>query len=275
VIERVNGIDLAFDEWGSGEPPMVLLHGFTASRLDWADVAVDLARDRRVLAYDQRGHGDSTHSGKPESYTLSLLVDDLEGFATVRDLVPFDLIGHSLGGVVAMRFAVSHSRLLRSLVLVDATAAPVEPVPAEVVCRLAEVGRQRGMAALADLLDRIGDRGVGTPDERQRKRAHRNVSCTDVEAFAALGVELGCYDSMHDRLAMLNLPITVIRGAYDTPVQADSEALAAAIPGCVVDVIPDAAHAPHEEKPAAWLAVARAHLARTEQWYRRDTQAHD
>jgi len=264
MIVRSGEVDLVFDEWGCGDPPLVLLHGFANSRADWADVAPALAADRRVIAYDQRGHGDSTKIGRRDSYSISHLVDDLAFFIAERRLAPIDLLGHSLGGIVAMRFAAAHCERLRSLILTNAAAAPVAPVAAPAIERLAAIGRERGMASLADFLGGIRDRGPQSVpvDAVQRERARRNIARADVEAFAALGVEIGSYDSVLAAMPALALPVTVIVGEHDTLIRAACQELAAAIAGARFEVIVNAAHEPHQENSAGWLAAVRAHLAR-------------
>lgn len=261
MIERVNDIDIAFDQRGAGSPSLLLLHGFSGSRRDFSDIMEDLSADRLVVAYDHRGHGDSTHTERQESYTLEAMGRDLDAFVAARRLAPCDLVGHSLGGILALRFALDHPDLVRSLILVSATAAPVAPIPPEVIGRLAQVGRQQGMPALARLLGRITDGPAAGRSEAQHERFLANVSRTDVEAYATIGVELGAFTSMLDEVAAFTLPVTVVFGEHDTLIQRGCEETAAAIPGAHLAVIPESAHAPHEENPGAWLAAVRAHLA--------------
>src|SRR4030095_15713287 len=108
-------LDLHIVEKGSGEPPLLLVHGFTGSVLDWADVLPSLAEQRRVIAYDHRGHGDSPNTGELGTYTIDQLVADLEDLVDDRGLASFHLLGHSMGGVVALRFVLAHAERVRSL----------------------------------------------------------------------------------------------------------------------------------------------------------------
>ncbi len=96
-------------------PPVVLLHGLGGSRSNWAFVAPELARTRRVLVVDLPGHGRSTALPaapglKPYADRVAKLLED-EGHA------PADVVGHSLGGLVGIRLAARRPELVRSLVL--------------------------------------------------------------------------------------------------------------------------------------------------------------
>ncbi|EFC80546.1 alpha/beta fold hydrolase [Parafrankia sp. EUN1f] len=122
-------------------PPVVLVHGIAGTTADWARVAPDLATTRRVIAYDQRGHGASDRADGRSSYTFDLLLADLVALLDALGLTAVDLVGHSMGGVVALRCALEHSDRVRSLVLVDTAAAPAAatgPVTRRVVAALLE-----------------------------------------------------------------------------------------------------------------------------------------
>ncbi|ONH61706.1 alpha/beta hydrolase [Frankia sp. CcI49] len=126
---------------GPNSPPTVLVHGIAGTTADWARVAPDLATARRVIAYDQRGHGASDRADGRSSYTFDLLLADLVTLLDALGLTAVDLVGHSMGGVVALRCALEHPDRVRSLVLVDTAAAPAAatgPVARRVVAALLE-----------------------------------------------------------------------------------------------------------------------------------------
>ncbi|WP_030297718.1 alpha/beta fold hydrolase [Streptomyces katrae] len=142
----VNGVRLAYEAAGAGAappvvllraagagaaPPVVLLHALGERAADWARVRDALARDRRVYALDLRGHG---LSDRPAHYSPELMRDDVLGFLDALGLDRVDLIGHSLGGVVAYLVAAEQPHRIGRLVLEDApaplprkSAAPVRP----------------------------------------------------------------------------------------------------------------------------------------------------
>jgi pimeloyl-ACP methyl ester carboxylesterase len=117
-------VTIVGDRGGDGEP-LVLVHGFTGGRLDWVDVIDELRASSDVIRFDNRGHGESTNTGDEASYTIDALTADLLAIVDELDVERFHLLGHSLGGIVSMRFATTHVARLRSLILMDTAGAAI------------------------------------------------------------------------------------------------------------------------------------------------------
>jgi pimeloyl-ACP methyl ester carboxylesterase len=116
-------LNLNVAEWGVAGPPLILLHGGSASWRSWAAVAPVLARDWQVIAPDLRGHGSSERGPR---YRLPDYADDIAQLAD-RDLGhPAVLVGHSLGGQVALAVAARRPDVARGVVLAE---APLELEP--------------------------------------------------------------------------------------------------------------------------------------------------
>jgi pimeloyl-ACP methyl ester carboxylesterase len=119
----------AYYDEGSG-PALLLLHGYTGAKLDFHNQLGWFTDRYRVLVPDQRGHGESTNSGVDSVYRLQQLADDLHSFietlhARSGGLQSLHLLGHSMGGMVAMRYALAHPGKLLSLLLMDTASAPL------------------------------------------------------------------------------------------------------------------------------------------------------
>ncbi|MFI6977184.1 alpha/beta fold hydrolase [Embleya sp. NPDC050154] len=126
-VVEVGGIRLVHDVWGEPQaPPLVLLHALGEDARDWARIAETLAEQWRVYAVDLRGHG---RSDWPGDYSLELMRDDLVGFLDALGLERVDLIGHSMGGIVAYLIAQEHPDRVGRLVLEDVSV----PLPREAV----------------------------------------------------------------------------------------------------------------------------------------------
>src|SRR4030095_1442391 len=99
---------------------------------------------------DQRGHGGTTNSGGSEDYTLAGLAADLAAAFDALGLARVRLLGHSLGGMVALRFALAHPQRVASLVLMDTSARPLQmpTIPDEVRAALVKLTHEQGVAAL-------------------------------------------------------------------------------------------------------------------------------
>lgn len=106
---------LHFKQLGQGEP-LVLLHGLFGSGDSWFGVAPKLAEQFHVFAPDLRNHGHSPHHPKMD---YPLMAEDLETFFVAQKIESAHVIGHSMGGKVAMQFALDYSARVKKLVVVD------------------------------------------------------------------------------------------------------------------------------------------------------------
>jgi esterase len=113
-------IELAHDAFGETGPPVVVLHGLLGSARNWASIAKQLADTRRVFALDLRNHGRSPWA---DTMTFEEMAGDVAAFVERHHLSPAAVIGHSLGGKVAMRLALTRAGLVERLIVVD--VAPV------------------------------------------------------------------------------------------------------------------------------------------------------
>ena len=269
----VKGIEIAYEDHGAGARPLVLVHGFMGFRHDFATQLEGLARHGRVLAPDLRGHGDSAKTDDAASYTLAQLTDDLLGLLDALRIERCDLLGHSMGGMLALRAALRAPERIASLVLMDTAPGPLGFVDLSQLALAARVGREAGMAALAQILKaRAGnDAARGAPDRRveaewgaERFWAWRSarVAAMDPVAYEALGRALVEQEDLSHRLAEIRCPTEVLVGELDHEFRAPSEVLARGIPDARLTVLPEAGHQPQHEAPVAWRAAVVAHLAR-------------
>ena len=116
-------IELAADEFGSG-PPVAILHGLFGSGRNWRSVAQHLAARHRVLSFDLRNHGGSPWA---DGMSYGEMVEDLRVSLRAHGIERAALLGHSMGGKVAMLMALLHSGLVDRLVLVDIAPAANPP----------------------------------------------------------------------------------------------------------------------------------------------------
>ena len=127
AVLALHGADVLVRTWerrGSDAspigPPVLLLHATGESSLDWARVAASLRADRTVVALDARGHGGSS---RPGTYRLEEMAADALAVAgsvpALADAGAYDVVGHSMGGLVALLVAATEPRRVRRLVLED------------------------------------------------------------------------------------------------------------------------------------------------------------
>ena len=118
-ILRLGGMDFHYLDWGKPDaPPILMLHGMAQSAHTWDFSALALSDRYRVLALDQRGHGDSDWAPDGE-YSLDAHLGDITSFVDAMDLRGLVMVGLSMGGRNAFSLAALRPELVRGLVIVD------------------------------------------------------------------------------------------------------------------------------------------------------------
>ncbi|UJR83404.1 alpha/beta fold hydrolase [Sandaracinus amylolyticus] len=246
---RVRGVELACEEHGEGARALVLVHGYTGSRRDFAWVAPALAaHERRVIVIEQRGHGRSTWLRDDEAYTLDALTHDLGAALDALELDRVDLVGHSMGGQVALRLALDAPHRVRSLALVSTWGGCIDVFPKPPL-------HSRVIDAFP-LLRQAADAYHRTRG-RQVPAAPLDV---DPHAYRALPRTMRAAD-LRGRLTSLHVPTRVIVGGADARFVPHAAALARVIPDATLTVIDHAGHQVMTERPRAFVDVLEPHLA--------------
>ena len=122
-------VRLAYEEAGQGEPAMLFVHGWSCNRAFFGPQIEHFSHQRRCVGVDLRGHGDSD---KPrQDYTMEGFADDLAWLCQQLQIARPVVVGHSMGGVVALVLAAQYPELVRAIVMVDGgTRGLTEPEPA-------------------------------------------------------------------------------------------------------------------------------------------------
>lgn len=123
---ETNGIRLAYSEHGSGDPPILLLHGLTANRQSFGGLlAAGLADNNRCIALDLRGRGESD---KPETgYHMADHAADVEGVLDALGIDQAVFVGHSFGGLLSMWMAANQPERISRMVIIDAGREATDP----------------------------------------------------------------------------------------------------------------------------------------------------
>lgn len=261
---RIGDVDVAWEEHGEGSRTLALVHGFTGARLDFEDHVTALGERVRVIAADHRGHGGSTNFGEVDAYSLEILAADLIGFLELAGGGPVDLLGHSMGGMVALRVALARPDLLRSLILMDTAAESLggggsRPDFEGIVRTEGLLAMHRLLPPLPEAIQMQEQRGVAWMEKNQEDR----LLNMDPEAFIALAPQVFDSPSLVSRLDEITCPTTVIVGARDRPFRTASEHLAAGIDGAELRIVDGAWHSPQRTHPEEWRDLVLAHLDAT------------
>src|ERR1700722_6157781 len=254
---------LATQEAGAGEP-LVLLHGIATDHHIWDVVVPELATERHVVTLDLPGFGGSAPVGA--DYNLRRVADRIvRGLAGRGVQGPFALVGHSLGGGIAITLAAAHPRLVRRLVLV--APAGLRPFPAAISNVLAAgadavLAARRGAVSLTDvwwgrklLLALTAADGAELPPTLARQMIA--ASATAQRTAPALATITSA--DLRPALAQLPHPLGVIWGEADrtVPIRALDDLLAAR-PDAAVVRLADAGHVPMVERPEVFAAALTA-----------------
>jgi pimeloyl-[acyl-carrier protein] methyl ester esterase len=253
---------LHVEDAGAGEP-VLLVHGWAYASGVFDDLAADLARTRRVVRPDLRGHGRSS----PGPLTLAALAGDLAGVAAALALERAVVLGWSLGAQVALAALPRLGARVRALVLVAATprftAGEGWPhgLPAQSVEVLAHRVRRDPARAVARF--REGAFAEGERDGAAGARAAGRCAALPVPdpAAALAGLDLLAREDLRGALGAVAPPTLVVHGGRD-PVcpPGAGRALAAAIPGARLAELPGAGHLPFLTRPAAFADALGAFL---------------
>jgi diacylglycerol O-acyltransferase len=258
LIEVSDGGRIETFESGEG-PAMVLLHGMGLLADVWARQFPYLAEKHRVIAWNQRGCGGSLPGS--DGFGLDRLVDDLVTVLVTLDVHDAVLVGHSMGGMVAIEAAIARAEDLqdrvRGLVVVSTTGGAAPPVgDSALKSRLFDAAMaledrwhvSTRFPAVARVGARLSfGRGHGEADELALVR--KALEASDPAAGPELMTLLSTYDS-RDRLASLDLPVRVVIGAWDSFIpEKDAATLASALPNAELVVFPRVGHMLMLERP--------------------------
>ena len=258
--------ELARIEAGRGGAPLLLVHGFTGAKSDFADHLDALAEAGfHAVAPDLPGHGESAG----DVFTFEALAGAVLELTVELGWASFALLGHSMGGVVAQHvaFATAPERL-DALVLMDTSPGRFD-VDAGVVDLACAVVEAEGMAALLAVQKELGS--PFESDAAARLRAERagweelqdsKLLASSPDMYVAMARALTSDVDRTSQLAALRVPSLVVVGEHDALLFEASRRLATAIPGAELAVIAGAGHSPQVEAPAAWFDVVVSWLTR-------------
>ncbi len=256
-VLKVDGISIYYEVRGQG-PALVFLHGGFGDLRMWNDQVDFFARNFRVIRYDQPGFGKST---KPESEysaaaVLLKLLDHLE-------IQKANLAGNSMGGTLAIDFAILHPDRVSSLVIVG-SGADGYPIPKEDQDRMNAVfatAAQKGLPQAVELwlTNPMVAAAMSQPSSKELLEQMVNDNAGiflmrfwPLEKMNPPGLQ---------RLKEIQAPMLLVMGNKDTPIiHAIADATAAGIPGTKIITLEGTDHLPQMEKPAEFNQIVSEFL---------------
>ena len=249
-----DGVEIVYEIHGdknSGKR-IALVHSLAMERGFWDGVVAKLGNKAAILTLDCRGHG---QSGKPKGpYTVEQFADDLADVMTAAGWQKATVAGCSMGGCVALAFAIRHPARTASLGLIDTTAWYGADAP-KAWGERADAALSKGLASLADFqLTRWFSDAYRTGGSPVVKRALDVFLANEVPAYAETCRMLGAAD-LRDKLATINVPTRIVVGEEDyATTVAMAEAMKAGIKGSTMLVLEKARHLTPLEVPEKVVA---------------------
>jgi 3-oxoadipate enol-lactonase len=242
---EVNGQRLRYEDTGGDGPPIIFSHGFLMDRQMFAPQAAALAPEFRVIAWDERGFGETEFDGKPFTYWDS--ARDCLGLLDHLGIEQAVLGGMSQGGFLSLRAALLAPARVRALVLIDTQSGVENPEQLPAYRQMQETWLQVG--PVPELAQAIADLIIGAPEvtpiwiEKWQQLPRENMRESGNTLFDR--------DDITDRVAEIVCPVIVFHGTEDRSVEMElAEDLSERLPGCVGLVRVDgAAHASNLTHP--------------------------
>ena len=248
-------VELYYETAGEGQS-LVLLHAFVADNRLWDAQFSAFAQHYHVVRFDMRGFNNSSMSPEPFSYRRDLY--ELLNFLDIRQA---HLLGSSMGGRVAMDFALEHPEMVRSLVLVAPEIGGNEPTgePPSELLAFFQAMQQGEIDQAADLAVQIWldgpNRTAGEVPAQIRSRM-REMNVANMQNWAAVGREQPLEPPNIARLDELVAPTLIIVGDQDYELnRTAADLLAGKIAGAQKAIIAGTAHLPNLEKPAEFNKI--------------------
>ncbi len=262
----VNGVQMGVVLHGAARETgqtLVLLHGFTGSSAGWTDLFPSLGTlERRLIALDMLGHGQSDAPAEPARYAIERCRDDiLAALASLgvgaREAV---LLGYSMGGRIALYTALSG--FFRALILESASPGIADPAERERRRQsdnaLARRIEDQGVEAFVDEWEMLplfaSQRNLPAQVRTALRRQRLNNRALGL-ANSLRGVGTGVQPALHEQLHTLNLPVLLLAGELDEKYCRIARQMAANLPQAQVEIVPAAGHAVHLEQPAGFVRL--------------------
>lgn len=253
----IGDITLEYEQEGSGSD-LVLIHGLGGDLRVWDADAPVLARHHRVLRFDVRGCGASDKPAGP--YAPALFARDLDALLTACGIRCAHVLGISMGGVIAQRFALDYPQRLRSLILVS-TSSEVGATAVAAWQRLADLIEREGFDARTADASRAFSPGFAARHPEMVAELGRRNASNDPRAYAATARAVSDYNWTAE-LRHVMLPTLILQGLDDqlTP-PGGSVKMSRALPRALLLMIPGTGHNLPLEQSARFHDTVLAFLA--------------
>lgn len=269
-IIEIRGLRFHYRDWACEKPgaqDLVLLHGYTGHARSWDAFAQAMSTDYRVLALDQRGHGESQWA-PADAYGTQEMVEDLKAFVGAMGLDDFVLLGLSMGGIVSFGYAGERPAELSRLIIVD-IAPEIDARGLETI--LSNVARSDVFESREAAFERAREDNPVPPEAHHRDRVYHSLMRTD-DGRWTYRYDRALRDPGNRRegiapeegwrlVRSINVPTLLIRGEHsDILARGVAERFIREVPESRLEEVAGSGHPVPLDKPEDFLAVVRDFL---------------
>ncbi|MBI2371908.1 MAG: alpha/beta fold hydrolase [Deltaproteobacteria bacterium] len=256
-VAQVDDIAIFYEERGQGTP-LLLLHGVGGSHANWLDHLETLGASHRAIAWDSRGRGQTPAGARP--LTIKQFARDLHGLAQALRATPAVVLGTSMGGAIAIQFAVDYLEAIRALILLDTWASPHMDFVAHFQRRIDLLDRGDLDAYVAHVVPTFYGSAYTRAHPDALADYRKRLEGLDVLVMKGLCRALMEFD-LQDRLGEIRVPTLVMVGGEDRLVPPfHSRSIHQRIARSRYVEIPECGHFPYLEKPAAFRKAVLSFL---------------
>ena len=263
---NVNGVRYHYEVKGEGEP-LLLLHGFTGSLASWRAHEDTLSQQHRMITIDLLGHGRTDAPEAVGRYSIENNAADVAHLVGQITSGPVNLLGYSMGARLALYLAVARPSLIKTLILESASPGLQTETERRVRVRhdeqLANEIERDGIEAFVcywEAIPLFSSQAILTSPVRAALHEQRLQNRAVGLANSLRGMGTGAQPSLWDHLPELELPILVMTGELDQKYVQLGERMSALAPAALHEVVLEAGHMIHLEKPEMFSELVQFFL---------------
>nr|WP_106780567.1 2-succinyl-6-hydroxy-2,4-cyclohexadiene-1-carboxylate synthase [Lysinibacillus timonensis] len=265
MIMNVRGINVNVKIWNESEQEViVLLHGFTGTVSTWQPVVPHLPNDKKLIAIDLIGHGNTDAPSDVSRYSMEEQIKDLEEIFKILHLESFMLIGYSMGGRVALSYACCYPNRVNQLIL-ESTSPGLKTVQERLNRKssdheLANKIEQNGLLAFVNDWENIPLFESQRKLTKEVQLAVRNERLSQREiglANSLRGMGTGSQKELWSQLHQINIPVYLITGELDEKFCQIAQQMMAQLSNAHNIIVKDVGHAIHVENPTQFATIVK------------------
>jgi len=268
LISDIRGLKIGFTITNEDAyETVVFLHGFTGSTKTWEPVIENLPENVRYIAIDLLGHGTTTSPSEPRRYEMQEQLADLHELIISLQVSSFALVGYSMGGRIALAYAIAYPTQVKHLVLESASPGLTTLIEqkARIVAdeKLADKIETEGLESFVDFWQNIP---LFNSQKKLAERLKKNIRQERLHQSplglvnSLKGIGTGRQPSFWPYLEQLKIPVTLLTGELDQKFNLIAKQMNNSIANCQHIEVSSVGHAIHVENPVQFATIIKEQL---------------